>query len=311
MRQLIDIDDLDRDRALALLDRADALREVAGGRAPALAALAGRTIVNLFFENSTRTRTSFALAARRLGAEVVDFHAHTSSASKGESLLDTLRTIRAMGCDAFVVRHGGDDAIAELARDAGPDVAIVNAGSGTRAHPTQALLDALTIRRRKGDFAPLRVLIVGDVRHSRVAHSNLKLLRLLGVGELRVAAPAVLQAASAALDGVRAFDDLDAALAGCDVVMTLRLQRERMEAAHIPDADSYFRAWGLTEARLARAAPGCIVMHPGPMNRDVEIASDVADGPRSVILEQVANGVAVRMAVLEALLSNERQVRGT
>lgn len=304
LRQLIDIDDLDGDTVLQLLDRAEALRGAAAGRVrPRAAEVAGsRTVVNLFFENSTRTRTSFALAARRLGAEVVDFQAHTSSATKGETLVDTYRTLRAMGCDAFVVRHPDDGAVAELAAAAGTDVPIINAGSGRRAHPTQALLDALTIRQHKGSFAALTVAIVGDIRHSRVARSNLKLLPMLGVGELRVAAPATLRPDGIGGAGVRVFDSLDAALEGCDVVMMLRLQRERMEAADIPDAETYFRDWGLTPARLRRARSGAIVMHPGPMNRGVEIADEVADGPQSVILDQVANGVAMRMAVLEALL---------
>jgi aspartate carbamoyltransferase catalytic subunit len=301
LRQLIDIDDLDRAGALALLDRAQALREAAAGRAPAQATLAGRTVVNLFFENSTRTRISFGLAARRLGAEVVEFHAHTSSTSKGETLLDTWRTINAMGCDAWVVRHAGDDAVAQLAAAVGPEAAIVNAGSGTRAHPTQALLDALTIRQRTGRLQGLRVLIVGDVRHSRVARSNLKLLAMLGVGELRVAAPAALQAPELAAGGVTLFDRLEPALDGCDVVMALRLQTERMAAASIPDGAAFFRDWGLTPARMALARPDAIVMHPGPMNREVEIASSVADSPAAVIWDQVGNGVAVRMAVLEAI----------
>lgn len=304
LRQLIDIDDLDRIAATALLDRAESLRKIASGRAPALTTLAGRTIVNLFFENSTRTRTSFALAARRLGAEVVDFHAHTSSTAKGESLLDTYRTLRAMGCDAFIVRHADDQAVVELAREVGPDIPLVNAGSGVQAHPTQALVDALTIRQHKGDFGKVTTLIVGDIRHSRVARSNLKLLPMLGIGELRIAAPAGLQVDDAIAPGIRAFDDLDRALDGCDAVMMLRLQRERMAAASIPDTRTYFRDWGLTVARLALAQSDAIVMHPGPMNREVEIASDVADGPQSVILDQVANGVAMRMAVLENLLQD-------
>ncbi|MCK9488530.1 MAG: aspartate carbamoyltransferase catalytic subunit [Xanthomonadales bacterium] len=303
--QLCDIDDLDRDRAIALLDRADAVHAVALGRAPALSSLAGRTVVNLFFENSTRTRTSFSLAARRLGAEVVDFHAHTSSAGKGESLLDTWATLRAMGCDAFVVRHADDHAVAELARQTRlcerPHSPIINAGSGRHAHPTQALLDALTIRQRKPDLASLTVAIIGDIRHSRVARSNLKLLQLLGVGELRVAAPPALHAEDLPA-GVHRFERIEPALAGADVVMMLRLQRERMGAAQVADGSEYFRDWGLTTERLALAAADAIVMHPGPINREVEIASDVADGPQSVILAQVGNGVAVRMAVLEAVL---------
>lgn len=304
LRQLTDIDDLDRAGAVALIDRADALRATALAHSPALNTLSGRTVVNLFFENSTRTRTSFTLAAQRLGAGVVDFHAHSSSTAKGESLLDTWRTLDAMGCHAYVVRHSDDDAVATLARQAGGDVALVNAGSGTRAHPTQALLDALTIRRHKGDWSSLRVLIVGDIRHSRVARSNIKLLRLLGVGDLRTAGPDALRAGDLEESGIQRHDNLESALDGCDVVMMLRLQTERMLAANIPDGAHYFRDWGLTPQRLALARPDAIVMHPGPMNRGIEIDSAVADGPQSVILEQVGNGVALRMAVLEALLAS-------
>lgn len=303
LQQLIDIEDLDAAAATQLLDRAEMLADAATDRASAASTLTGRTVVNLFFENSTRTRTSFALAARRLGADVVDFHAHSSSTAKGETLLDTYKTLRAMGCDAFVVRHADDRAIADLAGATGVDAPIINAGSGTRAHPTQALLDALTIRQYKPDFSRATVLLVGDIRHSRVARSNLKLLRLLGIGELRIAAPPALQPGDDLDATVRRFDSLDHALPGCDVVMMLRLQRERMAAANIPDSDAYFRDWGLTAARLGLAHPDAIVMHPGPMNREVEIASDIADGPQSVILRQVSNGVAVRMAVLEALLA--------
>ncbi len=307
LTRLCDIDDLDRSSALALLDRAQALHAAALGRAPALSSLAGRTVVNLFFENSTRTRTSFSLAARRLGAEVVDFQAHTSSAGKGESLLDTWATLRAMGCDAFIVRHSEDGAVAGLADRIGQlegdtGSPVINAGSGRRAHPTQALLDALTIRQRKPDLSALTVAIIGDIRHSRVARSNLKLLPMLGIGELRVAAPPALQADELP-PGVRRLDAIEPALAGADVVMMLRLQRERMAAAQVADGEAYFRDWGLTSRRLALAAPDAIVMHPGPINREVEIASEVADGSQSVILTQVGNGVAVRMAVLEAVLS--------
>lgn len=303
LRQLTDIDDLDRATALALLDRAQALCEVAAGRAPALHALAGRTVVNLFFENSTRTRVSFALAARRLGAEVVDFHAHTSSTAKGETLLDTWRTLRAMGTDAFVVRHGEDGAVADLAAAIGPQVPLVNAGSGRRAHPTQALLDALTMRQCLGDWSALTVTLVGDIRHSRVARSNLRLLRLLGVGRLRVAAPPALHAEDLDDPAVERFDRLAPALAGADVVMALRVQRERMAEGGCPDPDDFHAHWGLTAERLRLAAPHAIVLHPGPINRGVEIASEVADGPQSRILAQVGNGVAVRMAVLEMLLA--------
>ena len=299
---LIDIDDLDRARAVALLDRAEQLRAIASGRAPPLRSLAGRTVVNLFFENSTRTRVSFALAARRLGAEVIDFHAHTSSAAKGETLLDTWKTLHAMGCDAFVIRHGEDDAIAMLAAQIGCASPIINAGSGRSAHPTQALLDALTIRQHKPALEELTVAIVGDIRHSRVARSNMKLLPLLGVRSVRVAAPPALRA-TALEPGVTACDSIEAAVAGADVVMMLRLQHERMASADFRDTDSYFQQWGLTPERLALATPKAIVLHPGPINREVEIASSVADGPQSAILDQVANGVAIRMAVLEMLMA--------
>lgn len=307
LAHLCDIGDLDRASALALLDRAQALHDVALGRSPARTTLAGRTVVNLFFENSTRTRISFSLAARRLGADVVDFHAQTSSTGKGESLLDTWATLRAMGCDAFIVRHPQDDAASLLAnrirQREGPGCApVINAGSGRRAHPTQALLDALTIRQHKGALERLRVAIIGDIRNSRVARSNLELLSLLGVGELRVAAPAQLQADDLPAS-VQRYPAMEPALAGADVVMMLRLQRERMAATEFADGQAYFRHWGLDTRRLALAAPDAIVMHPGPINRGVEIASEIADGPQSVILDQVGNGVALRMAVLEMLLS--------
>jgi aspartate carbamoyltransferase catalytic subunit len=298
LRHLLTLEHLPRATLERLLARAEALRPLALG-AGAREALRGRTVVNLFFEPSTRTRSSFQLAALRLGADVLNFEVALSSARKGESNVDTLRNLEAMGATLFVVRHSDSLAVRELAAHAGPATAIVNAGDGRNAHPTQGLLDMLTIRQHKGeDFSRLAVAIVGDLRHSRVARSDLHALRTLGAGEIRVAGPASLLPETAELAGTRACATLDEALEGADVVMMLRLQRERMEEGLVPSLESYHAAWGLTAARLARARPDAIVMHPGPMNRGVEIDDAVADGPRSVILQQVANGVAVRMAVL-------------
>ena len=303
LHHLLTLDGLPRAQLERLLGRAAALRPRAlRGRCADV--LAGRTVVNLFFEASTRTRTSFELAARRLGADVVNFDASLSSTRKGESLVDTLRTIEAMGVDAFVIRHGSGGAVAELARHAGPATHLVNAGDGRSAHPTQGLLDMLTIRQHKGeDFSALTVAIVGDLRHSRVARSDLHALRTLGTGEIRVCGPAALLPDDQELAGCRVFDVLDEAVAGCDVLVMLRLQRERMDEGLVPSLDGYFRDYGLSPERLALARRDAIVLHPGPMNRGVEIADAVADGPQSVVLEQVANGVAVRMAVLQELLA--------
>ncbi len=299
LRHLLTLDGLPRTALEALLDRAQAI--VDGGIAGA--PLAGQAVCTLFFEPSTRTRMSFQRAAQRLGADVLAFDASTSSTTKGETALDTLRNIEAMGVRGFVVRHAADGAVASLAAAAGPDTALVNAGDGRSAHPTQGLLDMLTLRQAKGrDFSGLRVVIVGDIRHSRVARSDLHALRTLGAGEIRVCAPAALLPTDAILDGCRVFDDLDAALEGVDAVMMLRLQRERMEEGLVLSLEGYHREFGLTATRLRRARPDAVVLHPGPMNRGVEIDDDVADGPQSLILRQVANGVAVRAAVLEALL---------
>ena len=301
LRHLLTLEHMPRATLEALLARAAELRPIALG-ADALEALRGCTVVNLFFEPSTRTRSSFQLAARRLGADVLNFEVAHSSARKGESLLDTLRNLEAMGANVFVVRHPESQAVAELATSAAPGTVIVNAGDGRNAHPTQGLLDMLTIRQHKGeDFSRLTVAIVGDVRHSRVARSDLHALRTLGAREIRIAAPATLLPEAHELAGARVCDSLDAALEGCDVVMMLRLQRERMEEGLVPSLEAYHREWGLSVARLARAKADAIVMHPGPMNRGVEIDDAVADGPQSVILQQVSNGVAVRMAVLAQL----------
>ncbi len=263
--------------------------------------LRGRTLINLFFEDSTRTRTSFELAGKRLGADVINMSVATSSVNKGETLLDTAATLNAMQCDLLVVRHGQSGAPNLLAQKV--EAAVINAGDGTHEHPTQALLDALTIRRRMGRLEGLTVAICGDIAHSRVARSNIHLLTTMG-SRVRVIGPPTLIPAAITDFGVELYHDMATGLAGADIVMMLRLQRERMEGANslVPSAREFFRFWGLDAAKLAYAKPGALVMHPGPMNRGVEIDSAVADDPlRSVIREQVEMGVAVRMAVLDML----------
>jgi aspartate carbamoyltransferase catalytic subunit len=262
-------------------------------------ALRGRTIINLFFETSTRTRTSFELAGKRLGADVINMAVATSSIKKGETLIDTAMTLNAMRPDVLVVRHPESGAVSLLAQKV--DCSVINAGDGSHEHPTQALLDALTIQRRRGRLAGLVVAICGDVRHSRVARSNIHLLTTMGA-RVRVIAPPTLLPAAIERMGVEAFTDMRRGLEGCDVVMMLRLQVERMQGNFVPSTREYFRFWGLDYEKLAEARPDAIIMHPGPMNRGVEIDSEVADDiDRSVIREQVEMGVAVRMACLDAL----------
>ena len=303
LRHLLSLDGLDARTITSLLDQAQSLRANALGGTALRQSLAGKTVCTLFFEPSTRTRSSFQLAAQRLGADMLAFDVLASSAKKGESALDTLRNLEAMGVDAFIVRLAEDGAAAELAAGARPGTVVINGGDGRSNHPTQGLLDMLTLRQRKGaDFSRLKVLIVGDVKHSRVARSDLHALRALGAGEIRVCGPQSLLPDADVTTGCKVFDDLDEAVRGVDAVMMLRLQRERMDEGLVPSLDEYFRRYGLTPARLANAAPDAIVMHPGPMNRGVEIADAVADGAQSVILDQVSNGVAMRMAVMLALL---------
>lgn len=265
-------------------------------------ACAGRVLVNLFYEPSTRTRVSFEMAAIRLGMHVINIAASDSSVRKGETLMDTFQTLQAMSPDVVVIRHPDNDALAPLAAAANDSLHLVNAGDGSRAHPTQALLDALTLMRHFEDLSALKVLVAGDLHHSRVTRSDVALFKKLGVGEIRLCAPPGLEAGPRVTQGAQCFENFDEALQDVDVVMMLRIQHERLAGIAIPDSESYHRRWGLTPERLELAAPGCLVMHPGPMNRGVEIASTVADGPQSVILEQVANGVAARMAVLRALV---------
>ena len=303
LRHLLTLDGLPRATLEGLLDRAQQLTVDAYGGTAQRHALAGKAVCTLFFEPSTRTRSSFSLAAQRLGSDLLNFDASTASTTKGEADLDTLKTLEAMGVQAFVVRHKRDGAVADLAAAAAPGTVLLNAGDGRSNHPTQGLLDMLTLRQAKGgDFSTLKVVIVGDVKHSRVARSDLHALRALGCGEIRVCGPSALLPDDGTLDGCIVGDDFDAMLEGVDAAMMLRLQRERMAEGMVASLDDYHRDFGLNAQRLRRAAPDAIVMHPGPMNRGIEITDEVADGPQSRVLRQVANGVAVRMAVLEALL---------
>ena len=304
LRHLLTLDGLPRATLEGLLDRAGQLASDACGGSAMRGALAGKAVCTLFFEPSTRTRSSFSLAAQRLGADLLNFDASTASTTKGEADLDTLKTLEAMGVQGFVIRHKRDGAVAELAAAAEPGTVLLNAGDGRSNHPTQGLLDMLTLRQAKGvDFSQRKVVIVGDVKHSRVARSDLHALRALGCGEIRVCGPASLLPDDGTLDGCTVTDDFDAALEGVDAAMMLRLQRERMAEGLVASLDDYHRDYGLNGERLRRAAADAIVMHPGPMNRGIEITDEVADGPQSRVLRQVANGVAVRMAVLEALLA--------
>ncbi|WP_374473617.1 aspartate carbamoyltransferase catalytic subunit [Arenimonas sp.] len=303
LRHLLTLDGLSAALIRELLDRAEALLPHAHAGTALRDRHAGRTACTLFFEASTRTRSSFQLAATRLGMDVLNFDVSTSSTKKGESALDTLKTLEAMGVDLFVIRHADNGAVAALAAGAAPGTRVINAGDGRAAHPTQGLLDMLTLRQRKGaDFSKLTVLIAGDLLHSRVARSDLHALRALGCGEIRVCGPANLLPGEDVLHGCKVFHDFDQAVAGVDAAIMLRLQRERMEQGLVPSLEGYYRDFGLSPARLARAAPDALVMHPGPMNRGVEIDGGVADGPQSVILAQVANGLPVRMAVIDALM---------
>ncbi|MGH8126067.1 MAG: aspartate carbamoyltransferase catalytic subunit, partial [Rhodanobacteraceae bacterium] len=267
--------------------------------------LTGRTVLTLFFEPSTRTRTSFVLAAKRLGADNVNFDLSRSSTTKGESLLDTLHTLEAMRLDALVVRHNENGMPAWLAEHANSAVAVINAGDGTHAHPTQGLLDALTIRQRRPDIEDLHVVICGDIRHSRVAHSDVQALHALGARDVHLCAPrAMLPESLREFPGCVTSEEFDGAIEDADVLIMLRIQKERMAATQFPDAVDYHAHYGLDARRLALAKPDCQVLHPGPINRGIEISPDVADGPQSRILDQVANGVPMRMAVLAELLAS-------
>ncbi|WP_372699196.1 aspartate carbamoyltransferase catalytic subunit [Arthrobacter sp. JSM 101049] len=324
MRHLLSTADLAREDAIRILDIAEDMVAVGSREVKKLPALRGRTVVNLFFEDSTRTRISFEAAAKRLSADVINFSAKGSSVSKGESLKDTAQTLKAIGADGVVIRHGSSGAPARLAAAGWIDAPVVNAGDGMHEHPTQALLDAFTLRNHwsavrgiastGSDLAGMRVAIVGDILHSRVARSNLWLLRTLGAEVTMVAPPTLLPVGASAWPCTISYD-LDATLAGgIDAVMMLRVQGERQHASFFPSAREYSRRWGFDDARLAaldtQPGRGTVILHPGPMNRGLEISSAAADSPRSTVLEQVSNGVAVRMAVLYLLLSADPQRPG-
>ncbi|MBC6462441.1 aspartate carbamoyltransferase catalytic subunit [Actinomadura sp. HBU206391] len=307
-RHLLSAADLDKDDALLILDTAEELAQVAGRSIKKLPTLRGRTVVNLFFEDSTRTRISFEAAAKRLSADVINFSAKGSSVSKGESLKDTALTLEAMGADGVVVRHNASGAPHRLANWV--HGSVLNAGDGTHEHPTQALLDAFSMRRRLGNLEGRRVSIVGDILHSRVARSNVLLLHTLGA-EVTVVAPPTLVPVAVDAWPCEVSYDLDAVIPKSDVVMMLRVQQERMNAAYFPTVREYSRRYGLNGERMARMPEDSIVMHPGPMNRGIEIAAEVADSQRSTIVEQVANGVTVRMAVLYLLLGGSEPAIGS
>jgi len=310
LRHFLSLDGLPRELLTEILDTADSFLEVGARAVKKVPLLRGKTVCNVFFENSTRTRTTFELAAQRLSADVISLNVSTSSTSKGETLFDTLRNLEAMAADIFVVRHAASGAAHFIAEHVCPNLAIINGGDGRHAHPTQGMLDMLTIRRHKGSFENLSVAIVGDILHSRVARSNMLALKTLGCPDIRVIAPKTLLPIGLEESyGVRVFSDANEGLKGVDVVIMLRLQRERMTGGLLPSEGEFYRLFGLTEQRLKLAKPDALVMHPGPINRGVEIESAVADGPQSVILNQVTYGIAIRMAVLSMTMSGQNAQR--
>jgi len=302
LQHLLSTEGLPASILFSILDRAAGfIEEAKDSEIRKVPLLQGKSVFNIFFENSTRTRTTFEIAAKRLSADVINLNIGSSSTSKGETLLDTVDNLCAMHADMFVVRHGQAGAVHLIARHVAPNIHVINAGDGRHAHPTQALLDMYTIRHYKKEFHNLRVAIVGDVLHSRVARSQIHALTTLGVPELRVIAPKTLLPAEVEKLGVHVYHDMAQGLQDVDVIMMLRLQNERMQGALLPSAQEYFKSYGLTQDKLALARPDAIVMHPGPMNRGIEIDSSVADGSHSVILPQVTYGIAVRMAVMSML----------
>jgi aspartate carbamoyltransferase catalytic subunit len=305
LRHLLSIEGLPKKILNQILDTAESFVGVAEREVKKVPLLRGKTVCNLFFENSTRTRTTFEIAAKRLSADVISLNVNTSSQSKGETILDTVDNLIAMHADMFVVRHSQSGAAHFIAKHVPDHIHVINAGDGRHSHPTQGLLDMFTIRKYKPDLHNLRVAIVGDVLHSRVARSEIHALTTLGVPEVRVIAPKTLLPAHVEKLGVHVFHDMKAGLKDVDVVMMLRLQNERMNGAMLPSAQEYFKTYGLTQDKLNLAKPDAIVLHPGPMNRGVEIDSSVADGPQSVILPQVTYGIAIRMAVMAMLAGGQ------
>ena len=309
LRHFFSIDGLPKTLLERILDTANSFVVVGNQEVKKVPLLRGKTVVNLFFENSTRTRSTFELAAQRLSADVLNLDINTSATSKGESLLDTLRNLRAMYSDMFVVRHSQSGAAHFIAQQVTPNVAIINAGDGRHAHPTQAMLDMLTIYRHKASFDQLKVAIVGDILHSRVARDQVHALTTLGCQDVRLIGPNTLLPTAAEELGVTTYNDLDKGLEDVDVIIMLRLQTERMDSAFLPSASEYYQAYGLTRQRLNKAKPDAIVMHPGPINRGIEIESEVADGEQSLILNQVGYGIAIRMAVMSMAMSGQMQQR--
>ena len=304
LRHFLSTEGLSRETLLGILDTAEGFAAVGERAVKNVPLLRGKTIINLFFEPSTRTRTTFELAAKRLSADVLNVTVATSSTKKGESLLDTLHTLEAMYCDMFVVRHADSGAAHFIASNVAPHISVINGGDGRHAHPTQAMLDMFTIRHHKGSIEGLCTAIVGDVEHSRVARSQIHALKALGASEIRVVGPRTLIPIGIEDLGVKVFHDLREGIRDTDVIMMLRLQRERMRGGLLPSMQEYFHFYGLTEKKLAVAQPDAIVLHPGPLNRGVEIDSEVADGSRSVILQQVSFGIAIRMAVMSITLGS-------
>ncbi|MDE2046873.1 MAG: aspartate carbamoyltransferase catalytic subunit [Betaproteobacteria bacterium] len=305
LKHLLSIEGLPRAIVQQILDTADTFDSVGDREVKKVPLLRGKSVFNLFFENSTRTRTTFEIAAKRLSADVINLDIQRSSTAKGESLLDTIANLSAMSADLFVVRHAESGAPYLIAQHVAPHVHVINAGDGRHAHPTQGLLDMYTIRHYKKDFSNLTVAIVGDILHSRVARSDIHALTTLGVPEVRAVGPKTLVPADLRDMGVRVCHDMREGLRDADVVIMLRLQNERMSGAMLPSAQEFFQSYGLTQEKLALARPDAIVMHPGPINRGVEIDSPVADGAQSAILPQVTFGIAVRMAVMSLVASSE------
>lgn len=305
LKHFLTIEGLSKELLTEILDTAESFAGMSEHQVKKVPLMRGKTIINLFFENSTRTRTTFELAATRLSADVLTMNIATSATSKGESLLDTIRNLEAMHVDMFVVRHALSGAAHFIAQHTAPHISVINAGDGQHAHPTQAMLDVFTIRQYKRQFAGLKVAIVGDILHSRVARSQILALNTLGVAEVRVIAPKTLLPAHVKNLGVVDLHDMAEGLADIDVIIMLRLQKERMNSAFLPSESEYFRCFGLTEAKLKYAKADVMVMHPGPINRGVEIESSVADGGHSVILQQVSNGIAVRMAIMSMTMPNQ------
>ncbi len=308
LRHLLTLENLDREIVANLLDRAESYLRPAGEPPARDQALAGRTVANLFFEPSTRTRASFELAAKRMSADVLNLDVNMSSRKKGESVLDTIYTLQAMQIDIFVVRDASAGIPALIAGEVQPHVSVLNAGEASVSHPTQGLLDIMTIRQHRSDFENLSVAIIGDIAHSRVARSACQALRTMGTRDIRLVTPAGLAPDPGHYPGALITQEMDEGIANADVLMALRIQRERIDNdAELISAGEYHDSYGITEAQLAKAHPNAIVMHPGPMNRDVEIAASVADGPKSVINRQVTNGLAIRMAILATVIESRRR----